>query len=91
MWADGIPWPNTALQGMSGLNYALSHGNRPLGAPMRALLVENDENWTCALVAALRQAGASDVVACQDLKMVNDALRRARFDIAVLEIGLAPC
>ena len=32
----------------------------------------------------------SEVVVCDDLQMVRDALRSARFDVAILDIGLDP-
>jgi ActR/RegA family two-component response regulator len=59
-------------------------------APTRALIVEDIENWQYTLERAARRAGASEVVVCKDLQTVKDALRKARFDVALLDIGLAP-
>lgn len=59
-------------------------------APTRALIVEDIENWVYTLDRAARRAGASEVVVCQDLQAVTDALRKARFDVAILDIGLDP-
>jgi hypothetical protein len=58
--------------------------------PIRALVVEHIEAWAHIFAEATRRAGASEVVICQDLQMVKDALRNARFDIAILEVGLDP-
>jgi DNA-binding response OmpR family regulator len=59
-------------------------------APTRALVVENTEAWESILQRSARRVGVSEVVICENLQMVKDALRRARFDIAILEIGLDP-
>lgn len=59
-------------------------------APTRALVVEDIESWVYTLSRAARRAGASEVVVCQDLPAVRDALRSARFDIAILDVGLDP-
>ena len=59
-------------------------------APTRALVVEDIEAWVYILDRAARRAGASEVVVCQNLQMVRDALRSARFDVAILDIGLDP-
>lgn len=59
-------------------------------APTRALIVEDMENWQYTLERAARRSGASEVVVCEDLEMVKDALRKARFDVALLDIGLDP-
>jgi ActR/RegA family two-component response regulator len=59
-------------------------------APTRALVVENIDAWVHILDRAARGAGASEVIICENLQMVRDALRSARFDIAILEVGLDP-
>jgi CheY-like chemotaxis protein len=59
-------------------------------APTRALIVEDIENWQYTLERAARRAGASEVVVCEDLETVKDALRKARFDVALLDVGLDP-
>jgi CheY-like chemotaxis protein len=59
-------------------------------APTRALVVEDIETWVYTLDRAARRAGASEVVVCKDLQMVKDALRKARFDVAILDVGLDP-
>ena len=59
-------------------------------APTRALVVEDIESWVYMLSRAARRAGASEVVVCENLQMVKDALRRARFDVAILDVGLDP-
>jgi ActR/RegA family two-component response regulator len=59
-------------------------------APTRALIVEDIETWVFTLDRAARRAGVSEVVVCGDLQTVNDALRKARFDVAILDIGLDP-
>jgi ActR/RegA family two-component response regulator len=59
-------------------------------APTRALIVEDIENWQYTLERAARRAGASEVVVCKDFQTVKDALRKARFDVALLDIGLDP-
>jgi ActR/RegA family two-component response regulator len=59
-------------------------------APTRALVVEDIEAWVYTLDRAARRAGASEVVVCENLQMVRDALRSARFDVAILDIGLDP-
>ena len=47
-------------------------------APTRALIVEDHDTWVSILDRAARRAGASEVVACEDLPAVKEALRRAR-------------
>lgn len=59
-------------------------------APTRALIVEDHETWVYTLDRAARRAGASEIVVCSSLHAVKDALRRARFDIAILDVGLDP-
>jgi ActR/RegA family two-component response regulator len=59
-------------------------------APTRALIVEDIETWVYTLDRAARRAGASEVVVCKNLQMVRDALRNARFDVAILDVGLDP-
>jgi CheY-like chemotaxis protein len=61
-----------------------------VSAPTRALVVEDIETWTYTLSRAARRAGASEVVACGNLEAVRHALRMARFDVAILDIGLDP-
>lgn len=56
--------------------------------PTRALVVEDVDDWSTVLERAARRAGASEVVVCRDLGSLRDALRWARFDIALLDIGL---
>jgi CheY-like chemotaxis protein len=59
-------------------------------APTRALIVEDIETWAYTLSRAARRAGAAEVVVCENLEAVRDAVRKARFDIAILDIGLDP-
>ncbi len=59
-------------------------------APTRALIVEDIESWVFTLSRAARRAGASEVVVCESLEEVGRALRVARFDIAILDVGLDP-
>jgi CheY-like chemotaxis protein len=59
-------------------------------APTRALVVEDIETWVYILDRAARRAGASEVLVCENLQMVKDVLRSARFDIAILDVGLDP-
>lgn len=59
-------------------------------APTRALVVEDIDSWVYILDRAARRAGVSEVVACKNLQMVKDALRSARFDVAILDVGLDP-
>jgi CheY-like chemotaxis protein len=59
-------------------------------APTRALVVEDVESWVYTLSRAARRAGASEVVVCESLEAVREALRVARFDIAILDVGLDP-
>jgi CheY-like chemotaxis protein len=59
-------------------------------APTRALIVEDTENWVYLFDRAARRAGASEVVACATLQEAREALRSARFDVAILDIGLDP-
>jgi CheY-like chemotaxis protein len=57
-------------------------------APTRALVVEDVETWVGILSRAARRAGVSEVVPCENLQAAKDALRKARFDVAILDIGL---
>lgn len=59
-------------------------------APTRALIVEDIETWVYTLDRAARRAGASEVVVCENLQSVKDALHAARFDVAILDVGLDP-
>lgn len=59
-------------------------------APTRALVVEDIDSWVYTLSRAARRAGASEVVVCANLEEVRNALREARFDIAILDVGLDP-
>jgi CheY-like chemotaxis protein len=59
-------------------------------APTRALVVEDIETWAYTLDRAARRAGASEVVVCENLQMVKQQLRSARFDVAILDVGLDP-
>ena len=59
-------------------------------APTRALIVEDIETWIYTLDRAARRAGASEIVACESLDAAREALRSARFDVAILDIGLDP-
>ena len=59
-------------------------------APTRALIVEDHDTWVYSLDRAARRAGASEVVVCGNLQMVKEALRSARFDVAILDVGLDP-
>lgn len=59
-------------------------------APTRALIVEDIDSWAYTLDRAARRAGASEVVVCENVPMVREALRRARFDVAILDVGLDP-
>jgi CheY-like chemotaxis protein len=59
-------------------------------APTRALIVEDIDTWVYVLDRAARRAGASEVVVCGNLQSVRDALRSARFDVAILDVGLDP-
>jgi CheY-like chemotaxis protein len=59
-------------------------------APTRALIVEDIPTWVYTFNRAARRAGASEVVACESLTGATDALRSARFDVAILDIGLDP-
>jgi CheY-like chemotaxis protein len=54
------------------------------------LVVEDIDSWVYTLKRAARRAGASDVVACTNLGEVEEALQRARFDAAIVDIGLDP-
>jgi CheY-like chemotaxis protein len=54
------------------------------------LVVEDIEQWAYTLERAARRAGASEVVVCANLQQVKDELRRARFDVAILDVGLDP-
>jgi ActR/RegA family two-component response regulator len=59
-------------------------------APTRALIVEDIGTWIYTFDRAARRAGASEVVACESLQAAREALRTARFDVAILDIGLDP-
>jgi CheY-like chemotaxis protein len=59
-------------------------------APTRALIVEDIGTWVYTFDRAARRAGASEVVACESLRAAREALRTARFDVAILDIGLDP-
>ncbi|HTW18920.1 MAG TPA: response regulator [Mycobacteriales bacterium] len=59
-------------------------------APTRALIVEDIGSWIYTFNRAARRAGASEVVACESLQAAREALRTARFDVAILDIGLDP-
>jgi CheY-like chemotaxis protein len=59
-------------------------------APTRALVVEDIDTWVYTLSRAAHRAGASEVVVCESLQKVKDALRTARFDVAILDVGLDP-
>lgn len=59
-------------------------------APTRALIVEDIETWVYTFERAARRAGASEIVACGSLRTAKEALRTARFDVAILDIGLDP-
>ena len=56
--------------------------------PTRALLVEDVQSWVSILSRAVRRAGISEIVTCQNLQEAREALRSARFDVAILDIGL---
>lgn len=57
-------------------------------APTRALVVEDVTSWVGILTRAARRAGVSEVVTCENLQEARAALRVARFDVAILDIGL---
>ena len=59
-------------------------------APTRALIVEDIDSWVFTLSRAARLAGVSELVVCENLERVREALRAARFDIAILDVGLDP-
>jgi CheY-like chemotaxis protein len=59
-------------------------------APTRALVVEDHDHWVYTLKRAARLAGASEVIVCRNLAEVREALRSARFDFALLDVGLDP-
>jgi CheY-like chemotaxis protein len=59
-------------------------------APTRALIVEDVQSWVGILSRAARRAGVSEVITCEDLEAARNALRGARFDVAILDIGLDP-
>lgn len=59
-------------------------------APTRALIVEDIGTWVYTFNRAARRAGATEVVACDSLAEAREALRSARFDVAILDIGLDP-
>lgn len=59
-------------------------------APTRVLVVEDIETWVFTLSRAARRAGATEIFVCQTLEDVRDALRVARFDMAILDVGLDP-
>lgn len=57
-------------------------------APTRVMVVEDVESWVGILSRAARRAGISEVIPCESLQAARDALRKARFDVAILDIGL---
>jgi CheY-like chemotaxis protein len=59
-------------------------------APTRVLIVEDIETWVYTLSRAARRAGATEIVVCESLAAVRDELRKARFDLAILDVGLDP-
>jgi CheY-like chemotaxis protein len=59
-------------------------------APTRILVLEDIDTWAYTLSRAARRAGASEVVVCENLHMAERELRAARFDVAILDIGLDP-
>jgi CheY-like chemotaxis protein len=59
-------------------------------APTRVLIVEDVESWIDTLTRVARRAGVSEIVSCENLEAAREALRRARFDVAILDIGLDP-
>ena len=59
-------------------------------APTRALIVEDIRTWAFTLSRAARRAGVSEIVVCETLPDVREALRSARFDVAILDVGLDP-
>jgi ActR/RegA family two-component response regulator len=59
-------------------------------APTRALIVEDIRTWVFTLSRAARRAGVSEIVVCESLHDVREALRSARFDVAILDVGLDP-
>jgi ActR/RegA family two-component response regulator len=59
-------------------------------APTRALIVEDIRTWAFTLSRAARRAGVSEIVVCENLHDVREALRSARFDVAILDVGLDP-
>jgi ActR/RegA family two-component response regulator len=59
-------------------------------APTRALIVEDIDSWVFTLSRAARRAGASEIVVCGSTEKVREELRFARFDIAILDVGLDP-
>jgi CheY-like chemotaxis protein len=52
------------------------------------MVVEDMPSWVGILTRAARRAGISEVVSCESLQAARDALRKARFDVAILDIGL---
>jgi DNA-binding response OmpR family regulator len=61
-----------------------------MNAPTRAIIVEDVEAWMFSFQRAARLAGISETYACSNLGQVREALRQARFDIAILDLGLDP-
>ena len=59
-------------------------------APTRAVIVEDIDSWAFNLKRVVRRAGASEVETCKNLDELHAELRRARFDIAIIDIGLDP-
>lgn len=57
-------------------------------APTRALVVEDQPTWVGILSRAARRAGVSEIVICESLDEAREELRSARFDVAILDIGL---
>jgi len=67
-------------------------GERQAGVrvPTRALVVDTAESWIYTLSRAARRAGVSEIVVCENLHAVENALRSMRFDIVIFEASLDP-
>ncbi len=59
-------------------------------APTRALVLEDIELWVGIFGRAARRAGVSEIVTCRDLDDLRSELRKVRFDVAIVDIGLDP-
>jgi hypothetical protein len=57
-------------------------------APTRALIVEDNDTWAYTFSRATGRAGIAESVGCKSLQDVEDELRVARFDIAIIDVGL---